>query len=222
MRLRGHTTQIHYGAPSPTTRPGQRHFGPRDGDNLHAIDASAGTRFDANVNYVPGIIDPLDGKPGTILLAHYLWPWLNGYRFLPNGKKVPLRKRHWSYAKWGARGLELRRANGEHTLTLNGAVNRSAKVGAQPIPETKSRAFAKSDRPWQILAATFEHHDVPCWPKALVTMFGFKSKVIRAKKAGLDLAAIWGSKVRGRVARLAHTRAVERGWKDGTKVHATW
>lgn len=209
----------------PTTPVRQHHEEPGRGDNRGAIRRARGSNLDLNVTYAAKLRDPIDHKPGVLLAAHYPYPWMNGFRYQQGreGKvKVPLRKRHWSYDRWGAEGLRLMRKNGERTLTLNGALKLSAAVGAVPIKETKSRAFAKLDRPWQLLKRDCQRHDVPMWCKALTTMWGFKSKVIRAERNGVPLAAIYGKGLSGRARRLARTRVIENGWKDGTKVHATW
>lgn len=220
--MRSGHRELHRDTPMPKHPLRQRHEKPKTGDNRGAIRRAAGGPFDGNVTYVAKLRDEVDGLMGTNLLAHYDRPWLNGYRRLPNGRKVPLRKRHWSYGKWGPAGLRLERTNGEHTLTLNQALALCAHVGAVPIKETKSRAFAKYDRPWRLLDRDCERHDVPNWCKALVTMWGFKKKVIRAARNAVPLAAIYGSGLRGRFRRLARTRRLERGWKDGTRVYATW
>lgn len=223
----GHRT-FHHDTPMPPKPLHQRHEKPGTGDSRGAIRRAAGGPFDLNVTYAAGIVDPIDHKPGTNLAAHYPYPWLNGYRYWrgPDGKgkrvKVPLRRRHWSYDRWGQAGLRLERKNGEKTLTLNGALKLSARVGAVPIKECKSRAFARQDRPWQLLKRDCERWDVPNWTKALTNMWGFKSKVIRAARNGVPLAAIYGKGLRGRTRRLARTRQIERGWKDGTRVQLTW
>jgi hypothetical protein len=228
MRLRGHNTELHSDTSMPLTPRRQRHEGPRDGDGTRAIHRAAGGYFDLNVTYVATLIDPIDGKEGTNLAAHYPYPHLNGHRYWrgPDGRgkrvRVPVRRRHWSYDRWGQLGLTLERANGERTLTLNGALKLCVEAGAVPIKETKSRAFAKSDRPWKLLARDCERWDVPTWCKALVTMWGFKSKVIRAARNRVPLAAIYGKGLPGRARRLLRTRQLESGWKDGTKVYATW
>lgn len=217
--------EIHAHTEMPAVPKPQHHEDPSRGDNRDAIRRARGEFLDGNVTYCAKLLDPIDRKPGCLLLAHYAYPWLNGYRYRLGREgrvKVPVRRRHWSYDRWGAAGLQLMRKNGEKTLTLNGALMLCAKVGAVPVKETKSRAFAKSDRPWQLLKRDCERWDVPLWCKALTTMFGFKSKVIRAEKNGVPLAAIYGKGLRGRARRLARTRVLERGWKDGTHVHATW
>lgn len=228
MRLKGHATELHAHTPMPEDPRAQRHEGPRDGDNEGAAHRAAGGAFDNNVTYCAKIRDRVDGKLGTNLAAHWPYPWLNGYRYWrgPDGEgprvRVPVRRRHWTYDRWGERYDELTRANGEHTLTLRRMLKVCADAGALPVKETKSRAFAKSDRPWHLLRRDCEWADVPMWCKALTTMFGFKSKVIRAARAGVPLAAIYGSGVRGRARRLARSRRLERGWRDGTRVYATW
>ncbi len=176
-----------------------------------------GGYFDLNVTYGARVLWAL----------HYPYPWLCGYRWMdkPGGgrRKVPWRRRHWSIDRWGSGGMaRLSRRNGERPLTLDDALELCAELGACPIKETKSRAFARSDRPWQLLLQLCEHHDVPTWSKALVTMWGFKGKVVRAKRVGVPLAAIYGKGVRGRARRLARTRRIERGWRDGTRVYRTW
>lgn len=228
MRLRGHADHLHYGDEMPRTPRPQRHSSPLVGDNDRAIAAAAGHFYDGNVTYAAKLKDPHDHKRGTLLLAHYSRPWKNGYRYWHgpsgDGKRVlvPLRYRHRTYDQWGQRGLFLQRKSGEHTRHLDTALSLSVKDGACPIPELKSPAFASSDRPWELLKADFKRHDVPLWPKALTKMFGFKSKVIRAEENDVPLAAIYGKGVRGRARRLARTRVLERGWKDGTRVYATW
>lgn len=223
MRLRGHKTELHATTEMPSTPRRQAHESAKAGDNRGAIKRAAGGYYDLNVTYAAKLRDPIDHRLGTNLAAHYAYPWLNGYRYMPGGKrKVPRRRRHWSYDRWGAAGLRLERANGERTLTLNGALKRSAADGAVPIKEVKSRAFARSDRPWQLLKRDCERWDVPLWCKALTNMWGFKSKVQRAERNGVPLAAIYGKGLRGRVRRLARTRVIERGWRDGTRVHRTW
>jgi hypothetical protein len=219
---------LRHDTPMPLAPLRQHHEQPGTGDNRGAIRRAKGSNYDGNVTYSAKIVDPIDGKPGTNLLAHYPYPWLNGYRYWrgPTGKgkrvKVPVRRRHWSYDRWGQAGLRLQRKNGERTLTLNGALKLSAELGAVPIKECKSRAFAKLDRPWQLLKRDCERWDVPLWSKALTTMFGFKGKVERAEGNGVPLAAIYGKGVPGRARRLAKTRVIENGWKDGTHVYATW
>lgn len=230
MRLRGTRVFLHSHSPMPVTPRRQRHESPRTGDGAGAIRRAAGGYFDLNTTYAARLTDPIDHRPGTNLAAHYPYPELNGFRYWrgPDGtwarrRLVPIRRRHWSYDRWGDElAFTLERRNGEHTLTLNGALKLSAEVGAVPIKEAKSRAFARTMRPWRLLARDCERHDVPKWSKALTNMWGFKGKVIRAEIAGVPLAAIYGKGVRGRIRRLVRTRRIERGWKDGTRVHRTW
>lgn len=228
MRLKGHTSELHWNTPMPLTPRHQDHNDASHSDNRSSSANAAGGYYDCNVTYAAKIRDPIDHQMGTNLAAHYPYPWLNGYRYWrgPDGKgprvKIPRRRRHWSYDRWGQKSFTLERANGEHTLTLNGALKRNKVDGSVSIKETKSRAFARLDRPWELLARDCERHDVPMWCKALVTMWGFKSKVIRAAKNAVPLAAIYGKGVRGRARRLLRTRRLERGWADGTRVHRTW
>lgn len=220
MRFRG--GEVHAHDPMPKTPKAQRHGTPKSGDGRAFIDASTDEFYDANVTYAARLRSLFDDELGELLLAHYAYPWLNGYRRMPSGRKVPLRKRHWSYDKWGPEGLRLKRPNGQHTLRLSEALAISAEQRAVPIKECKSRAFARLDRPWLLLDAMCVHHDVPNWCKALTTMWGFKGKVAHAARAGVPLAAIFGKGLRGRARRVARTRVIERGWKDGTRVYATW
>lgn len=196
----------------------QRHESPRRGDNVGAIRRARGGFFDLNVTWALG----------TLWCAHSAYPAKDGYRFVdkPGGGRRRMRPHELvrSIDRWGLVAMEhhISRKNGERPLTLDDGLQLCAQVGACPVKETKSRAFARSDRPWLQLKLLCVEHDVPTWSKALVTMWGFKRKVIRARRVGVPLAAIYGKGVRGRLRRLARTRRIERGWGDGTRVHVTW
>lgn len=224
--MRSGHRDLHHDSEMPVLPRRQRHEKPSTGDNRGAIKRAADEFFDLNTTYCSTIRDPIDEHEGTNLAAHYAFPWLNGYRWWrgPDGEgkrvKVPVRRRHWSYDRWGELGLTLERANGERTLTLNGALKLCAEDGAVPIKETKSRAFARQDRPWQLLKRDCERWDVPLWSKALVTMWGFKGKVERAASNGVPLAAIYGKGLRGRARRVARTLRISRGWR--VKPFRTW
>jgi hypothetical protein len=217
MKLRGHRTELRADAAMPVKPVRQRHESPRTGDNKGAARRAAGGFLDLNVTYALGILWCL----------HYVIPWLCGYRFvdLPGGgrRKLKGRERVRTINGWGVAGMKkLSRKNGERPLTLDAMLGYCADVGACPVKETKSRAFATSDLPWILLRDLCVKHGVPMWCKALTNMWGFKAKVIRAARVGVPLAAIYGKGLRGRVRRLARTRRIEQGWRDGVRVHRTW
>jgi len=215
--MRSGRRTLHWDSPMPTAPLRQHHESPRTGDNRGAIRRARGSNLDLNVVYA------LE----TLWAMHYTRPWLCGYLYVdkPDGgrRKMTARERLRTINRWGVEGMAtLSRRNGERPLTLNQALAACVRNGAVPIKETKSRTFGTSDRPWRLLRDLCKKHDVPMWSKALTNMWGFKAKVIRAERVGVPLAAIYGKGLSGRLRRVARTRQIERGWKDGTRVHATW
>ena len=200
----------------PKSPKRQRHDSPRAGDNTGSIRRAAGGFLDLNVSYALG----------TLWAMHYTTPGKCGYLYVDTAhgrRRMSGRERRRSVNSWGLAGMKkLSRKNGERPLTLDAALAKCAHYGAAPIMECKSRVFGMADAPWNLLNKLCIKHDVPNWCKALVTMWGFKGKVLHAARAGVPLAAIFGKGLRGRFRRVTRTRQIERGWKDGTKVYATW
>lgn len=203
-------------SPIPKTRPAQHHWSAKVGDRLTAWeDVGANGALDGNLT--PG--------KGHIYFLHWPDPQRNGYtKIMKNGKAVPMTpaqlKRpvhlwnHEDVKRW-------RDKHGQAPMTIYEGLRWAVKHHVLIAMEPKGPLWASNPRWYAIVRDACRKSGHPAWVKRLASTSTPKSIVTNAHKAKVQIAAIYGSKIKGARKRRAQTARVQKGW-GSTKFDATW
>lgn len=206
-------TKILGGAPH-----GQRHWDMGHGDRISAWETvPVNASLDGNLTPACGEIWFLhSGKAGKDG-----WPLVVDARS-GHIRKMTRRELRRPASAWGKTGIRRWRDHaGNHVLTLEEGLAWAVKHHRLIAMEPKGPAWGTNDAWFAMLKRICVKTGHPAWVKRLATLRFPKSTVIRAHRAKVQIAAIYGKGVRGRARRLAHTARIQRGWG---RVHfdATW
>lgn len=217
MRMQWRTRTLNVDSAIPA-RLVNHHFDPDVGDRISAWrHIPAGDAVDGNIT--PGA--------GHLWFLHWPTPGPNGYTRVVDEHTGHVRnmtpaERHRSIDAWGYQGVKRwRDKHGQAPLTHLEGITWLAEHHIVCAQEAKGPAWATSPEWFTRLYANCKRAGHPAWVKRLVQLRFPLQTVKRAHDAHVQIAAIYGKGLRGRVARLAHTHTVERGWK-GLRFDATW
>jgi hypothetical protein len=197
---------------------GQHHWDPAVGDRLTAWEhVKAGEALDGN----------LYPMAGDLWWCHYDVPGKAGYPLVVDARtghvrKMTRRERRTPGDRWGRAGImRWRDHHGQRPMTHLEGLRWLVAHGIVSSQEVKGPRWAKAQWCFNHLYANDAATGHPAWVKRIVTLRFPYATVMRAHRAHVKIAAIYGTGVRGRARRLAHTRRVQRGW-HGLHFDATW
>lgn len=226
MRWRG--SELGVDSPMPSRPVGQRHWSPKAGDRLTAWrTVPEGGAFDGNVT--PAC--------GHLWFMHSRNAKGNGYPFVedPHGnlfvgtgdhrtrvRKMTRKELRRDADAWGHAGVKRwRDKHGQAPMTHDEGIAWCVEHRRLAVQEAKFPLWAQAEWPFDRLHANCARHGHPAWVKRLVPLRFPRAVVVMAHRAGVQIAAIYGKGLRGRLARLRHTRAAESKW-GGVRFDATW
>ena len=200
------------------TAPAQAHFDPAVGDRINAWrNVAHGGAFDGNCT--PAC--------GELWFLHWGVPGKDGYRHvldLHTHEVRPMtpRELRTPASKWGIAGIRRwRDAHGQHPLTLEEGLQWCVDNHRLCAIEPKGPAWATSPWCFAKLRAVCLKVGHPCWVKRLATLRVPRATVQAAHRNKVQIAAIYGSGLPGRLRRRAATARLQRGWGK-THFDATW
>lgn len=198
--------------------PIQAHWDPAVGDRITAWRGVArGHAFDGNLTIACG----------EIWFLHWIDPFRGGYHWVVDahtGVVRPMTKTelHLPASHWGKEGIKRwRDAHHQAPMTLEEGLEWCVANDRLCAMEPKGPGWATSNWAFAHLRAVCVGLGHPCWVKRLATLRFPRKVVIAAHRSKVQIAAIYGSGLKGRARRLAHTVRIQRGWGK-VRFDATW
>lgn len=218
-RKKGKPVELHTDSPILEAPPKQWHWSPAIGDRIKNAwnKVRAGSSLDGNLT--PGC--------GHIWFLHWSTAKKNGYLWVIDARSGRIRRMsrlelRRSLDKWGYDGVKRwRDKHGQAPMTLREGLKYLTDHHILGALEPKGSAWGRNPIWFQMFYSACKTYDHPAWAKRIATLRLPKATVINAHKANVQIAAIYGKGVKGRIRRRAHTARMQRGWG---KVHfdATW